>query len=402
MKPILIILLAAGLCVYGRLDAQCLTNTNFSAAGTCAQPGTCPTWSGDCTGWTRAQGTPQMLPYTVHNSKRGDFTSYFAYMWGAQSGGQNLGEGIYTPFTFKAHHTYDVRIIFSSSSSGGNGAANVYAANGVTPQPGCGSTTPNLPSQQIGQFPGLTTSGDQTFPPFTANADYSQLWIYATGTASVGTAQYNLDLFNVFVCPSCGGLITYNTGTAPVGESAAGTISAGSGDPSLLAVSVSSTAVTTFTAATQINLLKNFTANVTTGIFTAQIVPCDPSQQVTSESNPLEGGTVTLPPPIVESAGNPNAETRTAQTFGAAGNADIPLQVYPTISAGGFTITGSVADVGNANILVTDESGRDVYRLHNTGNTTIHLDLSKLGKGLYFLQISNGFKTTTQKIIISK
>lgn len=405
MKPILIILLTVGLCDYGRLDAQCLTNTSFFNAGSCSQSGTCPTWSGACTGWTRAQGTPQMMPYTIHNPKLGDIASYFAYMWGAQSGGQDVGEGIYTPFTFKAHHTYEVRIILSSFSSGGNGAVNVFAANGVSPLPGCGSPIPNLSSQQqIGLYPGLfSTPEDHTFPAFTANADYSQLWIYATGTGSAGAAQYNLDLFDVYVCPSCGGLINYNTGTAPTGESAAGTINAGSGDPNLSAVTISPTDVTTFTATTQINLVKNFTANATTGIFTAQIIPCGAITQVNSEPNPIEGGTISLPPPpISESAGIAGAETRTSQTFGGAGNANTPLQVYPTISTGGFTITGSAANVGNANILVTDESGREVYRLHNNGNTTIYLDLSKLGKGLYFLQISNGSKTTTQKIIISK
>lgn len=62
----------------------------------------------------------------------------------------------------------------------------------------------------------------------------------------------------------------------------------------------------------------------------------------------------------------------------------------------------SIADLANANIMVADMSGRPVYRLHNDQATTLNLDLTKLVNGMYLLQITNGSRITTQKIIILK
>jgi hypothetical protein len=65
-------------------------------------------------------------------------------------------------------------------------------------------------------------------------------------------------------------------------------------------------------------------------------------------------------------------------------------------------ITGSLSDLENADIMVSDEAGRNVYRSHNAENTTIQLDLGNLKNGLYFLQIRQGAKISNQKIIINR
>lgn len=77
--------------------------------------------------------------------------------------------------------------------------------------------------------------------------------------------------------------------------------------------------------------------------------------------------------------------------------------VYPTVSTGMVTVTGSQVDLGNADMLVVDQEGRIVYHLHNNGATTVNLYLGNLSNGLYFLRVNNGNGfIRTQKIIIGR
>ena len=77
--------------------------------------------------------------------------------------------------------------------------------------------------------------------------------------------------------------------------------------------------------------------------------------------------------------------------------------VYPTVSTGVFTVTGSSTNLANADMLVVDEAGRTVYHLHNGGATTVNLYLNNLENGLYFLRVNNGTGfIKIQKIIIMK
>jgi hypothetical protein len=77
--------------------------------------------------------------------------------------------------------------------------------------------------------------------------------------------------------------------------------------------------------------------------------------------------------------------------------------VYPTVSTGTVTVTGSSNNIGNADMLVVDESGRTVYHLHNNGSTTVNLYLNNVASGIYFLRVNNGNGfVKAQKIIISK
>ncbi len=58
----------------------------------------------------------------------------------------------------------------------------------------------------------------------------------------------------------------------------------------------------------------------------------------------------------------------------------------------------------NANIPWSLDGSRTrlVYRMFNAAATTINLDLNKFANGMYFVQINNGTKPATQKIIIQK
>jgi len=120
----------------------------------------------------------------------------------------------------------------------------------------------------------------------------------------------------------------------------------------------------------------NFEANITTGLFTASIQKCgDIDISLVSDSS---AKLLPVSPPVSS-----------------------PLLVYPTIGTGSVTITGSAANLANAAIVVFDETGRTVYSLYNEAGTTLYLDLGSLTSGLYFVQIRQQSKVTTEKIIIS-
>lgn len=400
MKKFLLCLWAAAAFWPALLHGQCLTNGNFSQDASCMTTDECSTWSGDCSGWYRSHGTPQILSYSGTTPKGGKITSYYAFMWATST----VGEGMYTAFTFQAHHSYDVRV--SININGGNGNMELYAANGLTMHDNDGCINDAVASisskQEIKHYPGaFTGTVDRTFS-FTADNDYTQLWVYPVGAN--GT-QMNLDLFSILACPSCTQILTYNTGTIPTGESAAGTISAGSsaGTGGSGTVMVTAGQATTLTATNEVDLLPEFHASVTgSGTFTAQVVACDLSHNVTTESTPLDTITVTGVVQPDEFNEGMRPATRQSVTLSPDGGTAVKLQVYPTASSGAFTITGSLSDLENADITVCDEAGRNVFRSHNAENTTIQLDLGNLNNGLYFLQIRQGAKINNQKIIINR
>jgi hypothetical protein len=400
MKKILCVVLAVPIFLWGQLHAQCLTNTNFNGAScpVVFSPEGCPTWNGSCNGWIKSHGTPDLDTTHIQTPKGAILTLGTVFMWGAAT----QGEGIFTPYTFLVHQSYDVRIIFASSSTN-PGHVNVYATNGLTEHPltGCGNGYPSPARQLIGQYTGNTSgaSVDLTFT-FTANSNYSQLWIYPDGTGSEGPSEYMMTLTDVFACPSCSAQIIYNSGTVPTGTTAAGIIqvgsTAGSGGSGTVVVAAGQS--TTLTATQEIDMKQNFTVSVGTGgIFVAQLAPCNGVNTIAASVPP--GGGVIVNPRQPESGKQNTIQLDQAATLAST---EPKLQVLPTVSAGAFTITGGATDLGNADILVADASGRVVYRLHNGSDTRIDLNLSKWGNGVYFLRISNGTKVMTQKLVISK
>ena len=396
---------------------KCLANGRFATACS-AQQGSCPTWtsatSNDCgAGWKRSHGTPQMKYFTSTTDKGVRLDGFYAYMWSVNSGGL-WGEGMFTPYTFQAHHNYDVQIQFvaTPSSNGGNGSVLVYAANGLTEHnyDGCTDNIPSISSKQlIGQYNGINTQLTTVTFSFTADNNYSQIWIYPTAS---GAIQYNLSLFLIDACPSCAGTIIYNSGAVPSGTTAAGTIYAGSsaGTAGSGTVTIAADQMTTLTASNQIVLQPSFQAIVTTGNFSAQINPCDDTHTITSAPNQLDSATITIPtyPPDTVITGSSVQMGRNGQANGflrtdeTTGMVSAGVRVYPSVSTGTVNITGSIDDLANADITVTDESGRTVFRLHNGGQTNLILDLGNLKNGLYFLQCKGRTKFITQKIIISR
>jgi hypothetical protein len=295
-----------------------------------------------------------------------------------------------------------VRLVFISTSDV-PGQVNIFAANGLTEHVlgSCANGVPVVPTQAIGPYVGNTNGvkTDITFS-FTANNNYSQLWIYPSGAGDQGVHQYNLIVLSVFVCPSC--VLPkriFNTGTLPTGTTSAGTIQAGStaGSGGSGTVVVAAGQTTTLVATQEVDLLQNFSASaIAGGVFNIQLAFCN---GVNTLALSIPDSAVLVNPRQVANGWTNAAE---ADASGGLNGAVSKLQVVPTVSTGSYVVTGSSADVNNADIIVSDASGQVVYRLHINSDTRIDLNLGKLGNGMYFLRISNGTKVTTQKIIISK
>ncbi len=171
-------------------------------------------WSRSCNGWMISHGTPD-LGTTVTNTGPAPTTRTIVFMWGAAT----EGEGMYTTYNFKAGHTYDVQLEFASSCTT-TGHVNIFAMNGMSEHAltKCGNGYPAPTGQQIGQYTGNTSNVDTYVTyTFTANSNYSQLWIYPDGAGSQGPSEYMMIFFQVQVCLSCADVIVYNSGTVPTG-----------------------------------------------------------------------------------------------------------------------------------------------------------------------------------------
>jgi len=350
------------------------------------------TWTDNCgSGWTRSHGDPQMI---------GDASvPFFVFMAAQNTNGPTVGQGLFETIHFYSGNTYMVTISMGTGpdpSFNHPGKVYVVAANGLQQGQLNGemNTPPQVSSAQvIGVFEGYLPLNNYPGDPFswlfTANTDYTQLWIYCESEAS-SDQQFRPEFGDVSVC-TCfpTNSVTYNSGSLPINITAAGTIIAGSGNAGT--VNNDPAENTTFVANNEIDLVQNFNASFTgSGSFSAFTLPCRGARaaSVTSVAKPADNSARHATWAIT-----PNAIT-TATPSG--------LLIYPTVSSGRFTITGGLDLLANASIVVTDGSGRVVYRLQNDANTTVGLNLDGLGNGLYFVQIINRSKISTQKIIISK
>lgn len=77
------------------------------------------------------------------------------------------------------------------------------------------------------------------------------------------------------------------------------------------------------------------------------------------------------------------------------------LAVYPTITEGTVNISMDNTIDKQVEIVVTDNTGRMVFRLVNAGKKIVTLNLGHLTNGLYFVQVKQGEKMITRKVIIS-
>jgi hypothetical protein len=203
---------------------------------------------------------------------------------------------------------------------------------------------------------------------------WSFLLIIASGYAYGQTCPEDSVVFNASTLPG---------GVLPTDSTTGKEISVGSGTSGYITASATGTTHLIASAPSDslskavIVFRDNFEANITTGLFTASIQTC--GSIPLSNTGDLSAKLSPVPPP-----------------------ASSQLLVYPTVGRGSVTITGSAANLANAAIVVFDESGRTVYSMYNVAGTTIPLELGNLVNGLYFVQIRQQSKVTTQKIIIIK
>jgi hypothetical protein len=366
---------------------SCLTNGNFSNAcsGFIAAPnGQCPTWTDACGGgWVRSHGSPQMIAYN-----NGSNSGFYAYMWSKGDGSTWVdGEGMYTPYSFSANHTYDINITISTSNV--NGTVLVYAASGLTQSyyfGNCGGAPPTPSTKQlIGSYSGYT-NGWITVPlQFTPSINYSQIWIYPAGTSV--TTQYDLGVLNVSACLSCSETITYNNGSVPAGQTKAGIINVGStaGIGGAPPVNVQPDLSTTLIAANEIHFSPEFYATVSTGNFSAIITPC---------SSTSSTRTYREVPNIKLYQSNESFQTESKDNNERLEMPNINIYPNPTRDALNVELGPNNAVV---RLSVLNSSGT-IIRTFNVSKRRNNIDINNLPSGIYFIQImeKNG-KVETRK-----
>jgi len=397
---LLIFIASQSLNAQNREEAQlpdCFTNGFYNACMNALTP--CVTWTDECgDGWIRSHGSPNFLEYTETISGT-TVNRIYANMWSEGA----IGEGMFRNYNFQTNTTYEINLTLftyipgGSGQTSGGGNVEIFAANGLVKADyvfvdgvGCGYYIPQISSlQQIGQYSGMTGElnwTNMTFT-FTANANYSQIWIYPKRTA--GDKWYFMGLKDIKICKSCNGEIIYNSGVTSPGITRSGTINAGStaGTSGSGTVTVDGTTTTDFVAAKEINLLSEFEASVTTGSFSAEIVQCSNGNTRVNTGSIISG---VIPP-------------KDDQPVKTAANSEREINVYPSVSTGQINITGDLASLENVELSVYDLTGRIVIQLPKKsypGKATINLN--NLNNGTYLLQIKQKGNNITKKIIIQK
>jgi len=251
---------------------ECTTLAPYNSNGignntlSCMSSGFCPTWKGSCpNGWIKSHGSPQ-----IKESGDPKVGNYF-YFWNIN---KDNGEGIFKSFAFSAGTTYSISLILSALET--NGKILVYAARGLTEgAESCGAAIPgNIQKQLIYEYlPAADDNGKwkTVNPGFTANDNYSQIWIYAESNDNI---QFNAGVAYVEVCKDkCSQVLVYNSGVVPTGEKKSGTITAGTNGNSGT-VTIASNQNTTLIAYNSIFLKPNFQAVPGTGVFQLKMEAC--------------------------------------------------------------------------------------------------------------------------------
>ena len=80
---------------------------------------------------------------------------------------------------------------------------------------------------------------------------------------------------------------------------------------------------------------------------------------------------------------------------------NINVSVYPNPTSGNFTVNLNEINSGDYSMNIVDVLGKLVYseNLNIVGQSTLNYDLD-LSNGMYFISISDGTATTTQRLII--
>jgi hypothetical protein len=329
--------------------------------------------------WTRSHGSPQVFVGSIPADN-------YAYAWA--DGG--TGEGLFAGYNFVPNTLYRVEI--REQVLDNVGTYNIYAANGMvdgTPTSDCGNNAvPTVADKEliVSHNESIVGSWQNRVYSYKPHAAFSQVWVYPTTTAPT---RFHFYMDYISICVDCAGTIIYNTGQAPSGTSLAGSIQAGSsaGTGGAGIVTVSSTVLTTFNAGTEINLLPNFQATLSTGTFIAQIVPCTGSRTFTQEDHNIDISR--------------NRQYEGERPYSKNPMADI--KIFPVVTTGLVYLSAHERIFDNVALSVVDASGRTVYHSIIHSQSVSHtVNLDKLGNGIYFLQLDAPGIKTTKKIIISK
>lgn len=79
------------------------------------------------------------------------------------------------------------------------------------------------------------------------------------------------------------------------------------------------------------------------------------------------------------------------------------INIYPSPSRGLVNINFNSSDLLNAQIVVTDQSGRVVYQMPNkVESNVVQLNLEHLSNGVYFIKVNTKNKVAIKKLLISK
>ena len=378
MKTILLFLLMAGQFLFlNSLQAQCLTNGFFA---------------GGYNGWLPSNGIPAIDSYNITNSQ-GTVTGtvYYVSMSGSEDGSVTYCNAIFTPYTFQQYYTYQATVTWWSSGVS-DGLFFVDAANGLTqavqnpaiPAVDQPLATPSS-SQLIGSAGGFQSTMLTSTFQFTANSNYSQLWIYPQGGNG---SWYNWNVYSIGVCPYCP-INVVDVDGCMCNNIVAGEIETTPATSGLPITNNGATGNITYIASTSIIFNKGVNINSAYGNLIAVVAPCNPANNPTSTTSPLDSASISSPGAIASGS-------EMTDSTGING-----LRIFPTVSRGTVTLTGSLASLANANISVISETGQTMYQQYNTAATTLQLDLTNFPNGLYFVQIRQQTKVTTKKVIIS-
>lgn len=364
------------------LHAQdlCITylKDGFNCSNTISSP--CLTFD-SCYSWYRSHGTPEEEQLVAGSA--------FIEMVGNSTG----SEGLYYAYNFIPGQNYDIYMsanFYGSTGNQANGSFTVYATSGVIQQ-AVGSLCQQTPQNISNKFSMFTLANQN----YTLSLDYQtatqipqaykQIWIYPTE----GTSSVNLDFYGFGICPSCYAVATYSSSTfSPLPAQINGQD---------ITISESAQSVPSTVTATQaIYLQPGFQASsANNASFTATIQSCTANVsdaiRRSLESKELDDLTII----------NPSSKINTNANTGDSAGMTTGLRIFPTVSKGTVTVTGSLASLANANIIILSEIGQTMYQQYNTAATTLQLDLTNFPNGLYFVQIRQQTKVTTEKIIIS-
>lgn len=371
-------------------NSQCLVNGDFAQFCGTQAPG-CTRFDAPClVNWARSHGTPNI---NVGATPAENTIFIFGYnMNGIR------GEGLFASYNFipAVNYKLKVRINVSTATSG---SLYLYAANGIVESAysgACGDAVPTVNSKQlISQITEANVGWKEYTIDFTPAASYSQLWLYAYSTS---TEQYNCYIDYVFTCQdTCNSSVYYNNGTLPTGDVKVGNVYAGttSAQGGSGTVNVSPTAVTNLIAAKEINLVPEFAATVTTGIFSANIQPCSDTGIITRVANTVNRNIDVSKFPKTDSI-------YMARLVDKSQGKRAKIHVYPNPVVNRLSADIYLDDGENISIRLLSSMGTIVRQIipgkKSSGKQHIEIDVSNLPRGIYTLQVTDKSGVTTQKI----